>query len=76
MSGVGGYQRRKLREKYNLRHAPCGDCTVHLFCSPCAVCQESRELRVSTSKCDLKYASYLLCLNYDDKLSVGLCLGM
>ncbi|GMH33219.1 hypothetical protein BSKO_01053 [Bryopsis sp. KO-2023] len=43
---VGGLNRRDLREKYGLRHEPCGDCTVHMFCSPCAVCQEARELKV------------------------------
>ncbi|GFH28691.1 putative cell number regulator 10, partial [Haematococcus lacustris] len=28
-----------------LPEEPCSDCMVHCWCSPCAVCQETRELR-------------------------------
>ncbi|KAF5839460.1 PLAC8 family-domain-containing protein [Dunaliella salina] len=38
--------RAELRKKYNLVEEPCGDCCIHFFCSPCAVCQEARELRI------------------------------
>mmetsp|Transcript_5458 Transcript_5458/g.12087 ORF Transcript_5458/g.12087 Transcript_5458/m.12087 type:complete len:273 (+) Transcript_5458:167-985(+) len=38
--------RGALRAKYNLPAEPCGDCCVHCFCTPCAVCQEARELRI------------------------------
>ncbi|GLI66863.1 hypothetical protein VaNZ11_010850 [Volvox africanus] len=37
--------RRSIRDKYNLLPEPCNDFTVHCFCSPCALCQESREMR-------------------------------
>lgn len=39
-----GY-RKALRAKYNLQEAPCGDLTTHIFCHPCAICQEYREIR-------------------------------
>ncbi|KAH0464912.1 hypothetical protein IEQ34_005015 [Dendrobium chrysotoxum] len=39
-----GY-RKALRAKYKLQEAPCGDLTTHLFCHPCAICQEYREIR-------------------------------
>jgi len=44
--GIGGLVRSDLRRKYGLKHEPCGDCIVHLFCFPCALCQEARELKV------------------------------
>lgn len=34
----------RLREKYNLEEAPCSDCCVHCLASPCALCQEAREI--------------------------------
>ncbi|PNW79274.1 hypothetical protein CHLRE_09g408800v5 [Chlamydomonas reinhardtii] len=37
--------RRSIRNKYNLAPDPCNDLIVHLFCSPCGLCQESREMR-------------------------------
>ncbi|MCO5566694.1 hypothetical protein L7F22_020372 [Adiantum nelumboides] len=37
--------RTKLRLKFGLPPAPCNDCVVHFFCEPCALCQESRELK-------------------------------
>eukprot|EP00271_Cylindrocystis_brebissonii_P007380 TRINITY_DN20818_c0_g1_i2.p1 TRINITY_DN20818_c0_g1~~TRINITY_DN20818_c0_g1_i2.p1 ORF type:complete len:156 (+),score=11.45 TRINITY_DN20818_c0_g1_i2:304-771(+) len=38
-----GY-RGRLRQKYQLPSA-CPDCIVHCFCFPCALCQETRELK-------------------------------
>ncbi|CAN1159179.1 Protein PLANT CADMIUM RESISTANCE 9 [Linum perenne] len=37
--------RYKLRQQYKLPESPCGDCLVHWCCTPCAVCQEHRELK-------------------------------
>lgn len=37
--------RTKLRNKFNLKENPCGDCLVHWFCETCALCQEYRELK-------------------------------
>ena len=35
-----------MRQKYNLVENPsCGDCLTTAFCSPCALCQEARELK-------------------------------
>ncbi|KAK9828699.1 hypothetical protein WJX72_001590 [[Myrmecia] bisecta] len=42
---VAGETRAALRNKYNLPQEPCDDCVVHCFCTPCAVCQEARELK-------------------------------
>mmetsp|Transcript_11600 Transcript_11600/g.28434 ORF Transcript_11600/g.28434 Transcript_11600/m.28434 type:complete len:111 (-) Transcript_11600:207-539(-) len=39
-----GQTRKEIREKYGLKEEPCHDMLVHCFCSPCAVCQEAREL--------------------------------
>lgn len=39
-----GNSRYGIRSKYNLVMAPCDDGQVHLFCHPCALCQESREV--------------------------------
>ncbi|KAB1212639.1 Protein PLANT CADMIUM RESISTANCE 9, partial [Morella rubra] len=36
--------RSKLRGFYSLPEDPCGDCCVHCWCGPCALCQEYREL--------------------------------
>ncbi|KAM1129561.1 hypothetical protein TB1_038660 [Malus domestica] len=38
--------RTKLRSKYNLIESPAPDWVTHLFCEPCALCQEYRELQV------------------------------
>ncbi|CAF4438012.1 unnamed protein product [Rotaria socialis] len=44
------FERQKLREKYNLKSNPsCGDCPTTLLCSPCALCQEARELKARES---------------------------
>ncbi|ONI26752.1 hypothetical protein PRUPE_1G043400 [Prunus persica] len=37
--------RKRLREKFGLPEEPCGDCCVHFFCEPCALCQEHAELK-------------------------------
>ncbi|CAM8926893.1 hypothetical protein QQ045_022164 [Rhodiola kirilowii] len=37
--------RSKLRKAYSLPAEPCADVLVHCFCSPCAICQEYRELK-------------------------------
>ncbi|KAL6652615.1 hypothetical protein ACP70R_011540 [Stipagrostis hirtigluma subsp. patula] len=37
--------RSKLRTNYGLAAEPCVDCCVHLWCEPCALCQEYRELQ-------------------------------
>eukprot|EP00253_Pinus_taeda_P000671 PITA_00671 len=38
------FYRKKLRAKFNLEAAPCGDCLVHCCCQQCALCQEYRQL--------------------------------
>ncbi|KAK9833117.1 hypothetical protein WJX74_007900 [Apatococcus lobatus] len=42
---IAGPFREELRERHNLQERPCGDCCVHCCCSPCAVCQEAREIK-------------------------------
>ncbi|PON87390.1 PLAC8 motif-containing protein [Trema orientale] len=37
--------RSKMRQQYNLKESPCGDCLTHCFCEGCALCQEYRELK-------------------------------
>jgi Cys-rich protein (TIGR01571 family) len=37
--------RGKIRIKYNLNGATCDDICTHYCCSPCAVCQEYREVK-------------------------------
>ncbi|PKI43876.1 hypothetical protein CRG98_035710 [Punica granatum] len=37
--------RAKLRGHHSLPPAPCGDCLVHTFGLPLALCQEHRELK-------------------------------
>lgn len=37
--------RAKIRNKYGLPDAPAPDWLTHLFCEPCALCQEYRELK-------------------------------
>ncbi|KAG2306139.1 hypothetical protein Bca52824_025887 [Brassica carinata] len=37
--------RAKIRNKYGLPDAPAPDWLTHLFCGPCALCQEYRELK-------------------------------
>ncbi|CAF1152324.1 unnamed protein product [Didymodactylos carnosus] len=38
-------QRSNIRDIYGLPGG-CGDCLTTCFCSPCAVCQEARELKI------------------------------
>ena len=38
--------RMSVRQAYNLKAQPCGDCCVHCFCLTCALCQEARELKL------------------------------
>mmetsp|Transcript_690 Transcript_690/g.1244 ORF Transcript_690/g.1244 Transcript_690/m.1244 type:complete len:110 (-) Transcript_690:4791-5120(-) len=35
--------RSKIRDRYLIDGGFCTDCITHLFCGPCAVCQEYRE---------------------------------
>ncbi|CAH8358859.1 unnamed protein product [Eruca vesicaria subsp. sativa] len=37
--------RSRLREHFALPEKPCSDYWVHICCTPCAICQESRELK-------------------------------
>ncbi len=40
------YERRALRKKYNLKEDPsCSDLCTTVFCGPCALCQEAREMK-------------------------------
>ncbi|KAJ7514396.1 hypothetical protein O6H91_23G043300 [Diphasiastrum complanatum] len=47
-----GY-RKRLRTKYNLEEAPCGDFCTHFCCHVCAICQEYRELRERSTELGL-----------------------
>ncbi|CAF4539734.1 unnamed protein product [Rotaria socialis] len=38
-------KRKILRQKYSLREEPCEDSFATCCCGPCAVCQETRELK-------------------------------
>eukprot|EP00249_Psilotum_nudum_P008671 c21435_g1_i2 orf=184-753(+) len=38
-----GY-RGRIRARYNLEDAPCGDLLTHICCHSCALCQEYREI--------------------------------
>lgn len=42
---VAGPKRAKLRGAHGLPPAPCGDCCIHTWCSPLAVCQEMRVVK-------------------------------
>ncbi len=37
--------RKRLRFKYNIPNGRCGDFCTHFWCLPCAMCQESREIK-------------------------------
>jgi hypothetical protein len=52
-----------MRQKYGLKEDPCDDCLVTAFCGPCALCQESRELKLK--------GMYLI--NYNSTSFVFLC---
>nr|XP_011464238.1 PREDICTED: protein PLANT CADMIUM RESISTANCE 6-like [Fragaria vesca subsp. vesca] len=38
--------RTKIRSKYGLVETPAPDWATHLFCEPCSLCQEYRELNM------------------------------
>jgi len=38
--------RKKIRERYNIEGDCWKDCLCHSFCAPCAITQESREIRL------------------------------
>ncbi|EFN58599.1 hypothetical protein CHLNCDRAFT_140784 [Chlorella variabilis] len=38
-------KRGRLRDNHALAPEPCGDCCVHCWCGPCAVCQEARLIK-------------------------------
>jgi len=39
----GAINRAKVREAYEIQGNFCGDCCIHLWCRPCAICQEYRQ---------------------------------
>ena len=50
--GTGLYAastRRRLRGKYNLEGSMMGDVCLHMWLSPCAVCQEANEIKYRTT---------------------------
>ena len=40
-----GHFRKQIREKYSIEGDLRGDICTHLWCSPCALCQETAELK-------------------------------
>lgn len=52
--------REKMRVVYSLPPDPCGDCLVHFWCGPCALCQEYREL--TNKGFDMKIGTKLLII--------------
>lgn len=41
------FERKALREKHGLREdSTCGDIPATICCGPCAICQESREMKL------------------------------
>lgn len=44
-SCYAGYFRKQLREKYSITGSLTNDICTHIWCSPCALCQESAELK-------------------------------
>ncbi|KAF5832745.1 hypothetical protein DUNSADRAFT_11264 [Dunaliella salina] len=46
--------RKEIRHKYGLDNKPCDDVGVHFFgcCTPCANCQEAREIQYQSSAYD------------------------
>eukprot|EP01025_Chloroclados_australasicus_P061022 TRINITY_DN7927_c0_g1_i1.p2 TRINITY_DN7927_c0_g1~~TRINITY_DN7927_c0_g1_i1.p2 ORF type:complete len:126 (-),score=4.54 TRINITY_DN7927_c0_g1_i1:232-609(-) len=41
----GGKVRKTVRDKYGIAE-DTGDCCLHCFCGPCAICQEAREIKM------------------------------
>ena len=44
--GLGAYRRVLLRERFSSRGSAIGDFCAWLWCSPCALCQETRTLEL------------------------------
>jgi Cys-rich protein (TIGR01571 family) len=44
---LGAIQRGEIRHRYNVHGSGCGDCCVHMFCTCCALIQESDQLELS-----------------------------
>lgn len=44
------YNRGKIRDRYLINGSFCGDCITNMFCLPCAVCQEYREVNVREAR--------------------------
>jgi len=43
---IHAVKRGQLRDKYGLEESACGDCFITCCCAPCAICQETREMKV------------------------------
>ena len=39
----GAINRAQVRSAYGIEGNFCGDCCMHLWCGPCAICQEYRQ---------------------------------
>ena len=44
-SCYAGHFRKQLRDKYNIEGSLTNDICTHMFCSPCALCQETAEIQ-------------------------------
>ena len=68
--------RRALREKYALPEEPCDDCSVVSFCSPCAVCQAARELKIRNNM-PSKYifSMRIICISWKYAISTFQCIS-
>lgn len=44
--GLGAWRRMQLRERFGIRGSAVSDLCVWLWCSPCALCQETRTLEL------------------------------
>eukprot|EP00824_Muranothrix_gubernata_P009154 TRINITY_DN216_c0_g1_i1.p3 TRINITY_DN216_c0_g1~~TRINITY_DN216_c0_g1_i1.p3 ORF type:complete len:119 (+),score=28.19 TRINITY_DN216_c0_g1_i1:32-388(+) len=42
--------RQQIRSKYGFEQAPCADCLVVAFCTPCTICQDAREIQAQEAK--------------------------
>ena len=45
-------RRGQMREKYSLEEGDCGDCMITCCCPSCAICQETREMKVRGKTAD------------------------
>lgn len=41
--------RGRIRDSYLIEGSMCSDICIHIFCSPCGVCQEYNEAKMRTS---------------------------